>query len=35
MTRVVKSLKTGQVLVFCKGADSSIIERSIKLDTHV
>ena len=35
MTRVVKNLKTGRVLVFCKGADSSIIDRSIKLDSHV
>lgn len=27
MTRVVQNIKTEQVLVFCKGADSSIIPR--------
>ena len=35
MTRVVKNLQTGKVLVFCKGADSSIIPRSVRKDIDV
>lgn len=32
MSRVVKNVETEEVLVICKGADSSIIPRSIVLD---
>jgi magnesium-transporting ATPase (P-type) len=35
MTRVVKNVETGEVLVICKGADSSIIPRSVVLDDSV
>jgi hypothetical protein len=35
MSRVVKNVATGEVLVICKGADSSIIPRSIVLDASV
>jgi magnesium-transporting ATPase (P-type) len=35
MSRVVKNIETGEVLVICKGADSSIIPRSIDLDASV
>jgi phospholipid-translocating ATPase len=32
MSRVVKNVETEEVIVICKGADSSIIPRSIVLD---
>jgi len=35
MSRVVKNVETGEVLVICKGADSSILPRSISLDPFV